>query len=86
MAVQVVGSKMPTFASDALKPSKAGYGQNGFGGPSSDTPGERTASGFLPGPDLPAARATDEKIRNRAVSSKPIMPSFGMTSRTPRNK
>ena len=92
MATDVVGSKMTDFASDALKPSKAGYGQNGFGGASSDLPGERTTSGFLPDTDLAAARAVDEKIRNRnpgqpgGVSAAPITPSFGMTQRTPRNK
>jgi hypothetical protein len=58
MAEDIVGSKMPTFASDALKPSKAGYGQNGYQGASSDLPGENTTAGFLPGisqADLTAA-------------------------------
>jgi len=32
MSINIVGSKMPALASDALKPSKAGYGQNGFAG------------------------------------------------------
>jgi hypothetical protein len=57
MAQDVVGSKMPSLASDALKPSKAGYGQNGFAGASSDLPGENTTSGFLPAPDYAAAIA-----------------------------
>ena len=48
MSTQFATSKVPTLASDQLKPSKAGYGQNQFGGPSSDNPGERTASDFLP--------------------------------------
>lgn len=48
MATQFVAGKVPTLASNQLKPSKAGYGQNGFGGPSSDNPGERTTSRFLP--------------------------------------
>ena len=46
MATEVIGSKMPTFASDALKPSKEGFGQNGFAGASSDLPGERTRAGL----------------------------------------
>lgn len=29
-------------------PADNGYGQNGFQGPSSDLPGQRTTSGFLP--------------------------------------
>lgn len=41
MAEEIVGSKMPKFASDAFKkPSdntKTGYGQNGYMGASSDT-------------------------------------------------
>ena len=55
MTEQIVGSKMPALASDALKPSKAGYGQNGFGGASSDMPGENTQSQFLPGANLQTA-------------------------------
>lgn len=46
---------MPSLASDALKPSKAGFGQNGYGGASSDLPGENTRSGFLPECDPTAA-------------------------------
>lgn len=49
MAEDIVGSKMPGLASEAMKPTKAGYGQNGYGGASSDMPGENTGSGFLPG-------------------------------------
>ena len=49
MADDVVGSNMPSLVSEALKPNKAGYGQNGYGGASSDLPGENTSSGFLPG-------------------------------------
>lgn len=92
MATDVVGSKMPGFASDALKPSKAGYGQNGYAGASSDLPGERTTSGFLPDTDYNAAYAEDVKIRDRnpgqpgGVSNKPFAPAFGMDQRTPRNK
>jgi hypothetical protein len=61
MAQDIVGSNMPDFASDALKvpKPKRGYGQNGFNGASSDLPGERTTSGFLPDCDLSAAIAQD---------------------------
>jgi hypothetical protein len=86
MATDVVGSKMPALASDALKPSKAGYGQNGYAGASSDMPGEQTSSGFLPAADLAGAKAWDQKIRNRPVDATPITPAFGMTQRSPRGK
>jgi len=52
MAIDVVGSKM--------KPEN-GYGQNGFTGPSSDTPGKHTTSGFLP--DTAKADAGDWQTR-----------------------
>jgi len=45
MSVEVVGSKMK---------SDNGYGQNGYSGASSDTPGQHTTSGFLPQATLPA--------------------------------
>ena len=57
MGTDVVGSRMPTLASDALHPSDRGYGQNAFEHASSDLPGENTKSGFLPGVDLAAAMA-----------------------------
>jgi len=55
MATDIVGSNLPPFASDALRESKRGYGQNGYGGASSDLPGENTNSGFLPVPDTSSA-------------------------------
>ena len=86
MAEDVVGSKMPGLASEGLKPSKAGYGQNGYGGDSSDVPGESTRSGFLPGVDLPKAMADMKAVETRKVSANSPPLSFGMDSRTPRNK
>ncbi len=47
MVTEIFGSKQKTFPSEQ-KPDNSGYGQNGFGGPSSDEPGKRTTSGFLP--------------------------------------
>lgn len=70
MASDIVGSNAPTFASDALKPSKRGYGQNGYRGASSDTPGQRTTSGFLP--DCTLASAVNSQMRT--VSAKPFPP------------
>ena len=86
MAQDIVGSKMPSLASDALKPSKAGYGQNGYAGASSDLPGENTKSGFLPGVDLPAAMADMKAVETRKVSNESAPLSFGMDQRTPRGK
>jgi hypothetical protein len=40
MAVDIIGSKMPSFASDVKAPTdhrKTGYGENGYMGASSDT-------------------------------------------------
>lgn len=79
MATDIVGSKSPTFASDALRPSKRGYGQNGYGGASSDTPGQRTTSGFLPQTDLAAGVAANKQCRT--VSAAPLKPAFGQKPR-----
>lgn len=46
MATDIKGSNQPTLASDQLKPEQKGYGQNGYGGASSDLPGENTETGF----------------------------------------
>lgn len=46
MSTDIVGSKQPTFASDQLRPDRSGYGQNAYGGASSDTPKERTRAGL----------------------------------------
>jgi hypothetical protein len=79
MAQDVVGSNMPDLASEALKPSKAGYGQNGYAGASSDMPGENTRSGFLPACDLTVAdkqigpNALD-KVRDRNGKGNPKAP------------
>lgn len=53
-----------------------GYGQNGFTGPSSDTPGEHTTSGFLPAVKLPAA-GNDGQTRD--VKSEQYPTTFGMS-------
>jgi hypothetical protein len=86
MTTKVVGSDMPSFVSDALKEDKRGYGQNGYGGASSDLPGQRTTSGFLPQTDLAAAQAARKKIQERTVTAAPPPLSYGMAQRTPRSK
>lgn len=55
MAIKVDGSNEATFPSE-VKQAKGGYGQNGYGGPSSLTPNDapfKGQSGFLPGPGTP---------------------------------
>jgi hypothetical protein len=53
------------------------YGQNGYGGASSDLPGERTASGFLPDCKLPADYRRED-WQNRKVDAKPYPLAHGM--------
>lgn len=92
MATNIVGSQQPTFPSDA-KPDNSGYGQNGFGGPSSDLPGKRTTSGFLPEDEGLKGIINDTKAdmndsyragrgdwQTRTVSAKPYAPSHGLSS------
>jgi len=78
MAQDIVGSKMTDFASDALKPRKAGYGQNGFGGASSDLPNEKTSSDFLPAPGKPVNDQT--RMLQNSGKEKVVPDSFGMES------
>lgn len=73
--VEKVASNEPTFASDEPELTEGvdrGYGQNGFNGPSSDNPGKRTTSGFLPGLGEPI----NDQLRK--VSSDPYPAAFGM--------
>lgn len=92
MTTEIVGSKTPEFPSQA-KPDNSGYGQNGFAGPSSDLPGQRTTSGFLPEDaglkgiigDTKADmndsyRAGRGDWQTRTVSDKLLAPSGGMKS------
>lgn len=62
MSTQFIGSK---FA------ARNGYGQNGFQGASSDLPGQRTTSGFLPDVTAPL----NSQVRH--VSAEPYPTTFG---------
>lgn len=75
MAIKIVGSNMPDSPAAQMRPTKRNYGQNGFGGASSDMPGEHTASGFLPQPGAPVNSQT------RKVTSDPYPPAHGMRKR-----
>lgn len=68
---------MPPFESEVFIGSKEkaenGYGQNGYQGPSSDLPGERTTSGFLPQSSVPASG-----WQTRSVSAEQLPAAHGM--------
>jgi hypothetical protein len=69
MATDILGSKQPTFPTGGKKSD--GYGQSGFAGSSSDTPGKHTTSGFLPQTVLPKA---EDNGQTRPVSSAQAVP------------
>lgn len=71
MASEIVGSKISDSAADQLKPSQRNYGQNGYGGASSDLPHQNTRSGFLPGCGTPV----NDQLRN--VKANPYPTTFG---------
>lgn len=77
MAEDIVGSKMPSFASDALREDKRGYGQNGFGGASSDHATERTCSDLAK--DLEKSADDGENVLG-------IVQSRGITDTSPPDK
>ncbi len=80
MAQDVVGSKLPTFASDQTTKSTRGFGQNGYGGASSETPGKaRLISKGLSdvSPPLCVIPANNQV---RTVSAKPIKSASNMHS------
>jgi hypothetical protein len=98
MAEVIVGSKLPQFASDALKkPSdntKTGYGQNGYMGASSDTDLSNPTRSALsvelfPEIDLKDMRAKDKSAfdapQTRTIMADPYPLSFGMDKRSNRN-
>lgn len=74
MSANITGSNEPTFAGDTVASNK-GYGQNGYRGPSSDTPGKHTTSGFLPGPGAPV----NDQLRT--LKGAPVPAAFGMKKR-----
>lgn len=79
--VDTAGSASEAFIGSREK-AKNGYGQNGFQGPSSDTPGKHTTSGFLPKtviPKYPTGTSADHpSFQTRTVSAEPIKPAHGM--------
>lgn len=75
MAQNIVGSSFPDSAAEQLRPSKRGYGNNQFGGASSDLPGEDTRSGYLPSTGTPI------NSQCRTVSAEQMPATFGMRKR-----
>jgi hypothetical protein len=65
------------------------YGQNGYTGPSSDLPGQRTTSGFLPEleptKDVVANYAKDADFQTRKVSADQYPAAHGMKPRVQEN-
>jgi hypothetical protein len=57
------------------EPADNGYGQNGYRGPSSDLPGKRTTSGFLPKATAPI------NAQMRKIDASPIAVHPGMAPR-----
>lgn len=100
MAEEIVGSKLPQFASDAFEApednKKTGYGQNGYMGASSDTELDNPTRSalavelFPEGDSLKGMLATDKSgfkaPQTREVSAVSPPLSFGMDRRSPRNK
>lgn len=70
----VVGSKMK---------SENGYGQNGYQGPSSDTPGQHTTSGFLPKCEVVTGDWQTRKVSAEQYPTHPGMKSPGEPAKIP---
>jgi hypothetical protein len=64
MADLIVGSKLP---------SENKYGQNGYTGASSDTPGQKTSTGVLPQVTVPT-----DKWQTRDVGTSKVANGYGM--------
>lgn len=79
MSANIVGSNMPDSVASQLRPSSKNYGQNGYGGASSDLPGQRTTSGFLPDPGTPV----NDQLRK--VKADPLPAAFGMKKPDPKS-
>jgi hypothetical protein len=80
MSQAILGSKMSDSVAQQLKPSKKLYGANGYGGASSDMPGEKpTTSGFLPQCDL--ASAHDNEWQKRTIDATPFPSAHGLAKR-----
>ena len=56
-----------------------GYGKNGDTSASSDLPGKKTTSGFLPAVDLASA----VNVQTRQISAEPYKTTFGTRDRNP---
>jgi hypothetical protein len=76
-------------APDDDSKNKSLYGQNGYEGPSSDLPGERTTSGFLPEleptKEVVANYRKDHDFQTRKVSAEQYPVAHGMKPRVQPN-
>jgi hypothetical protein len=64
-------------------PADNGYGQNGYRGPSSDLPGNRTSSNFLPDSQAAFAKAKSADWQTRKSKSDPYPTTHGMHAASP---
>lgn len=58
------------------------YGQNGYGGPSSDLPGKKTSTGFLPQCKVSKDFRSESDWQTRKVDSAPLAKAHGMIDRS----
>lgn len=79
MSANIVGSNMPDSVATELRPSSKNYGQNGYGGASSDLPGQRTTSGLLNTMTPPV----NDQLRKVKADALPA--SFGMKKPDPKS-
>ena len=82
--ISVVGGKEKTFASEQTQNSTRGYGQNGFAGPSSVTPGKARAISktyaSIATPDVDISATAGQGFQTRTVSTAPMKTTPGMKS------
>ncbi len=64
MATEIVGSNLK---------AKNGYGQNGYTGASSDQPGQRTCSDFLPDVSVPSGDWQVRDVGKSGIKTTPGM-------------
>jgi hypothetical protein len=86
MAGETDGGAAGTEFVGSHEKAKNGYGQNGFQGPSSDLPGQKTRMdrdfGLPADPGTPNANAKDDDARLAAISGHPVKVHDGMRNRS----
>jgi hypothetical protein len=78
---QFIRSDLPANPADDDGDDGVKYGQNGYSGASSDLPGKRTTSGFLP-EQAAKKEALSDNWQTRKVSAEPYATHPGMRNRS----